>query len=73
MENNDIQGKTFQGFGRCIYCGSDGGTNGLRSEHIVPFSLGGKTVILEASCTSCEAKTSYLDGYLARREVVPVV
>ena len=66
MDNEDIHGKTFLGFGQCIYCGSDGGTDGLRSEHIMPYSLGGNTEILEASCTRCEGKTSYLDGYLAR-------
>jgi hypothetical protein len=49
----------------CIYCGWDGGEDGLHDEHIVPYSLGGNTVLLNASCTDCEATTSYLDGYLA--------
>jgi len=64
-EPDDIQGKIYPSFGRCIYCGSDGGRDGLRDEHIIPFSLGGNTVIKKASCRKCEAKTSYIDGYLA--------
>lgn len=62
----DIQGRRFPGFGCCIYCGSEGGDGGLRDEHIIPFSLGGNAVIQAASCSDCEAKTSYPDGYLAR-------
>lgn len=61
----DIQGKTYPGFGRCIYCGGDGGSDGLRDEHIIPYSLGGNSIIERASCRACEAKTSYIDGYLA--------
>jgi hypothetical protein len=39
--------------------------DGLHDEHTVPYSLGGNTELLEASCTDCEAITSYLDGYVA--------
>jgi HNH endonuclease len=62
-----IQGKKVhvEGGGRCIYCGSDGGTDGLRNEHIMPYSLGGNAQLMEASCSACERVTSYLDGYLA--------
>lgn len=65
--SQDIQGKkvTVEGGGVCIYCGSDGGADGLHDEHIIPYSLGGKTVLLAASCSACERITSYLDGYLA--------
>lgn len=63
----DVQGKkvSVKGGGTCIYCGSDGGTDGLHDEHIVPYSLGGTAELLNASCSDCEAVTSYLDGYLA--------
>ena len=54
------------GVGRCIYCSSDGGEQGLRDEHIVPEALGGTAALLNASCRNCESKTSYIDGYLAR-------
>ena len=55
----------FGPVGRCIYCGSDGGKLGLRDEHIFPFFTGGNVELLQASCASCEAITSYLDGYAA--------
>lgn len=64
----DFQGKKIPvkgGGGKCIYCGSDGGADGLRNEHPIPFSLGGNAELLGASCRGCEAITSYLDGYLA--------
>jgi hypothetical protein len=66
-ETEDVAGKrvAVKGGGVCIYCGSDGGTEGLRDEHAVPYSLGGNTVLLKASCTDCMAITSYLDGYMA--------
>jgi hypothetical protein len=32
---------------------------------IMPYSLGGNTELLAASCSTCEKITSYLDGYLA--------
>jgi hypothetical protein len=66
-EVEDVAGKkvVVKGGGVCIYCGWDGGTAGLGDEHIVPYSLGGNTELLEASCTDCSAITSYLDGYLA--------
>jgi hypothetical protein len=41
------------------------GEQGLRDEHVIPYSLGGSTVLLNASCTDCESVTSYLGGYLA--------
>lgn len=66
MAFENIQGKKFDPVGKCIYCGSDGGEDGLRTEHIVPFSLGGNAELPEASCTKCEGVTSYLDGYLAK-------
>jgi hypothetical protein len=54
-----------KGGGICIYCGWDGGEAGLHDEHAVPYSLGGNTELLNASCSDCGAVTSYLDGYLA--------
>lgn len=31
----------------------------------MPYSLGGRTELLGASCSQCAAETSYIDGYLA--------
>src|SRR5687767_4990948 len=56
----------FGPVGLCIYCGSHGGTDGLRSEHTFPFFTGHNVELLAASCTSCERITSYLDGYCAK-------
>lgn len=66
MRSTNIQGQRFKPIGKCIYCGSDGGVGGLRTEHIIPYSLGGNAELPESSCRACEAITSYLDGYLAR-------
>lgn len=66
MATENVEGKRVRVKGGvCIYCGWDGGEFGLRDEHVVPRSLGGSTVLLKASCKDCEAKTSYIDGYLA--------
>jgi hypothetical protein len=68
MESRNVTGKKedVKGGGVCIYCGWDGGQDGLRDEHTIPYSLGGDTELKNASCSRCEAVTSYLDGYLAR-------
>lgn len=57
---------TYLPVGHCIYCGSDGGEQGLGDEHIVPFSLGGMSVLPEASCRACEAIISAFEGRCAR-------
>jgi hypothetical protein len=66
MKVEDVAGKKIhvKGGGVCIYCGWHGDGD-LRDEHTVPYSLGGNTELLAASCSDCEAITSYLDGYLA--------
>ena len=62
----DIQNRKYPPVGRCIYCGSDGGPDGLRDEHMIPYSLGSYAELQEASCRNCEKETSYIDGYLSR-------
>lgn len=39
---------------KCIFCGGKGETN----EHILPYALGGKVVLVNASCDNCRALTS---------------
>ena len=53
-EKEDVAGKKVpvKGGGVCIYCGWDGGEKALGDEHTVPYSLGGNTVLLGASCSS---------------------
>jgi hypothetical protein len=67
METENVEAKKvrIKGGGVCIYCGWDGGDEGLGDEHAVPYSLGGNTVLLNASCSDCGAITSYLERYLA--------
>jgi hypothetical protein len=60
---DNVHGKKYPGFGRCIYCGAKGA---LKDEHIIPLSLAGTALIEKASCGDCEKITSYLDGYLSR-------
>lgn len=51
LENGDR--KRIPSMGRCIYCGDD--KCELTDEHVVPFALGGNTVIFEkASCATCQ-------------------
>jgi hypothetical protein len=54
--------KTYVPVGRCIYCGVDewslGTVRKLGDEHIIPEGLGGKLVLPQASCKSCEKETS---------------
>lgn len=66
MEWEDIQGKKYPGYGRCIYCGSDGGAEGLHDEHILPFSLGGNTEIKDANCNVCRRMIDPIDRHLGR-------
>jgi HNH endonuclease len=52
--------------GCCIYCGStvysaNEPARKLGDEHIIPQSIGGKDVLLEASCHNCERITSQLE------------
>jgi 5-methylcytosine-specific restriction endonuclease McrA len=51
-EIEDVAGKkvAVKGGGVCVYCGWDGGEEGLHDEHVVPYSLGGNTELLNASC-----------------------
>jgi hypothetical protein len=63
---DNIQGRRYPPIGRCIYCGSDGGAQGLSDEHMIPFSLGGDAVLPKASCAACATETSKIELYLAR-------
>ena len=50
--------------GVCIYCGRDGIE--LTDEHVVPFSLGGRHVLVEASCHRCADITKKFEQKVAR-------
>ena len=46
---------TFGPVSCCIYCGKEGD---LRTEHIIPFGLGGNLELLKGSCADCGTTTS---------------
>ena len=48
--------KRFPAVGQCIYCDAAGASIKLSDEHIIPFALGGKDILLEASCSKCARK-----------------
>jgi hypothetical protein len=66
VETEEFRHRSFPSFGQCIYCGEPQAKTKLTDEHIVPFSLGGTSVLLKASCTSCAKITSQLELHLAR-------
>ena len=47
--------KVYPPVGRCIYCGE---TDALTLEHVIPFGLGGKIELPDASCRACAKITS---------------
>ena len=53
----------------CIYCGA---TERLSTEHIIPFSAGGKWVLPKASCRTCAALTGTFEGEFARTILGPL-
>ena len=50
--------------GRCVYCGN---TDELSDEHIVPYGLGGRWKLREASCPTCRDITSNFEMDVQRR------
>lgn len=65
--------KEVAGIGRCIYCGrldyADNVSNPkLRKEHVFPSGLGGKLIILEASCQKCERITGRFESKLLNND-----
>ena len=67
MEAERIDRKEYPSFGECIYCGAKAGDTELGDEHVVPFSLGGNAIILNASCKECAKETSKCELELGRK------
>lgn len=61
-----IKAKTFRASParRCIYCGESDGI--LSEEHAVPFALGGRDVIPDASCELCRRITAQFEAQCLR-------
>ncbi len=49
--------------GKCIYCGK---TDDLRKEHILPFGLGGSTVLQGSTCGGCAKVTGQVEQKVLR-------
>ena len=50
----------------CIYCGSQ---NQLSKEHVIPYALGGETIIWDGSCEKCRQKTQDFENAVLRGEM----
>lgn len=57
--------------GRCIYCGAQPSAEyALSDEHIFPYGLGGKQMLLKASCSKCADITSRFEGKVQREDLL---
>lgn len=64
-----IERRRYPPSGRCIYCDA---LEGLTTEHIVPFGLGGTLELPQASCARCATETSKVERAILRGELRPV-
>jgi HNH endonuclease len=58
--------RRYSPIGKCVYCGATGAEVKLFREHIIPYSLGGRTVLPEASCGKCADVTHVFERTCAR-------
>lgn len=61
-----IQDKLDAFSSACIYCNS---SERLSSEHVIPYSLGGRLQIHGGSCEQCRKKTEKFEGLVLRGEM----
>ena len=66
LEGMDGKKTVLDPAGVCIYCGA---VEELTSEHVIPFSLGGKVELPEASCKDCRDATSKIELSIARKSL----
>ncbi len=64
-----LERRRYPPYGSCIYCDS---LEGLTTEHIVPFGLGGTLELPDASCLRCATETSRVERAILRGELRPV-
>lgn len=64
-----IARKRFAPYGKCIYCDA---MEGLTTEHIIPFGLGGTLELPQSSCLRCATETSRIERAILRGELRPV-
>ena len=61
--------KVFPPVGTCIYCGS---LHNLTIEHVIPYGLGGKIELPQASCSECAKITSSFEHTCLRTMYGPL-
>jgi hypothetical protein len=61
--------KLYQPLNRCAYCTS---TDGLSTEHIIPYGLGSDLVLPKSSCEACRKATSKVEDFVLRRYLCPL-
>jgi hypothetical protein len=61
--------KLYQPLNLCAYCAS---TDGLSTEHIIPYGLGSDLVLPKSSCESCRKATSKVEDFVLRRYLCPL-
>lgn len=64
-----LERRRYPPYGSCIYCDA---LEGLTTEHIVPFGLGGTLELPDASCLRCATETSRVERAILRGELRPV-
>lgn len=64
-----LERKRYLPYGKCIYCDA---ADGLSTEHIVPYGLGGTLELPRSSCANCAEITSKLERVVLRGEFRPV-
>ena len=64
-----IERRRYPPYGKCIYCDA---LEGLATEHIIPFGLGGTLELPQASCVRCAVETSKVERVVLRGELRPV-
>src|SRR5580692_4393967 len=67
--NVSYPSKLYQPLNRCVYCLS---TEGLSTEHIIPYGLGSDLVLPKSSCESCRKATSKVEDFVLRRYLCPL-
>jgi hypothetical protein len=66
MKPYSLDQRQYRPVGRCIYCGAVDLEANLTREHIIPYSLGGRTVLPKANCATCAKITREFEQTCAR-------
>jgi len=65
----DFSKCSYPPVGQCIYCGSK---ENLEKEHIIPYALGGTTILPLSTCRNCAKITGHFEQEVLRGPMWPV-